>query len=107
MPSQPLPLLKYNLRLPSTVCLYKNRVAVLFVLYQRLAALQIPSHSHSLTAGAIKGESAMQIQAAGTNWYKIGTTAVDATQAAGGGQGHTHTAGMPTNISVYMWKRTA
>ena len=49
----------------------------------------------------------MQIQAAGSNWYKIGTTAVDATQAAGGGQGHTHTAGMPANISVYMWKRTA
>ena len=72
-----------------------------------LSINQIPSHSHSLTTGAIKAESALQIQAAGSNWYKIGTTAVDATQAAGGGQGHTHTAGMPANISVYMWKRTA
>ena len=25
----------------------------------------------------------------------------------GGGGGHTHTAGMPANVAVYMWKRTA
>lgn len=72
-----------------------------------LSINQIPSHTHSFTAGAIKSENAMQHQAAGSNWYKVGTTSVDATAAAGGGQGHTHTAGMPANISVYMWKRTA
>ena len=72
-----------------------------------LSINQIPSYSHSFTSGAIKAEDALQHQASGSSWYKVGTTVVDATVAVGGGQGHTHTAGMPANVSVYMWKRTA
>lgn len=51
------------------------------------------THSHSVTTTA------------STTGAASGSTANNG--AANASQGHTHTAGMPQNIGVYVWKRTA
>jgi len=68
-----------------------------------LTVSQIPSHTHALNYGT---GSAANGTGGAYNLYLQGG-ASETTEARGGGQGHTHTAGMPKNVSVYMWKRTA
>lgn len=68
---------------------------------------EIPEHKHTIYSGY--GETTTtgdafryQTWAASSRGWKndlIGNT--------GGGGGHTHTAGMPANVAIYMWKRTA
>ena len=64
---------------------------------------QIPSHTHELNYGT---GSAANGTGGAYNLYLQGGSS-ETTKARGGGQGHTHTAGMPKNVAVYMWKRTA
>lgn len=62
---------------------------------------EIPSHTHVYYGwyGTAQGSRNCPAVDGSTSTYK--------TRATGGGQGHTHTAGMPQNVAVYMWKRTA
>lgn len=64
---------------------------------------QIPSHTHELNYGT--GSAANGTGGAYSLYIQGGST--ETTKSRGGGQGHTHTAGMPKNVAVYMWKRTA
>lgn len=74
-----------------------------------LTVAQIPSHRHS-TEGASN-----VVTTAGTagGWVGGSQTAFPVvaqdtyTSYTGSGNGHTHTAGMPKNVAIYMWKRTA
>ena len=68
---------------------------------------QIPSHSHGTST--FSGIYSSNFTASNTNNAAglVWNNKTNGSGAAGGGQGHTHTAGMPANISVYMWKRTA
>lgn len=74
-----------------------------------LTVAQIPSHRHQ-TEGANN-----VVTTAGTagGWVGGSQTAFPVvaqdtyTSYTGSGNGHTHTAGMPKNVAVYMWKRTA
>ena len=65
---------------------------------------QIPSHTH-------KYGKAFSVNTVDSDGGGISTHVYDATNdeattvPAGGGQGHTHTAGMPANIGVHVWKR--
>ena len=65
---------------------------------------QIPSHTHvygdywNLSAGSDKKAVA---------WNSITTNQGGKTIATGGGGSHNHTAGMPANVAIYMWQRTA
>ena len=68
-----------------------------------LTVNQIPSHTHGLNYGT---GSAANGTGNAYNLYINGGSATT-TQSRGGGQGHTHTAGMPKNVSIYMWKRTS
>ena len=76
-----------------------------------LTVNQIPSHTHSITNGTMSWPKDGTAAEHGPNnwgtvvWPKV--VGVWATDARGGGQGHDHTAGMPKNVSIYMWKRTA
>jgi len=64
---------------------------------------QIPSHSHSYTHAIADG-----FKYGGGDYGNVRNAQESATTgSAGGGQGHTHTAGMPANVAIYMWKRTA
>ena len=69
-----------------------------------LTVAQIPSHSHSVYY------QSNQV-ATGTGSYRLGTpttnTGSTGVGSTGGDQGHTHTAGMPQNVSIYMLHRTA
>jgi len=64
---------------------------------------QIPSHTHELNYGT--GSAANGTGGAYSLYIQGGSS--ETTKARGGGQGHTHTAGMPKNVAIYMWKRTA
>ena len=64
---------------------------------------QIPAHTHELNYGT--GSAANGTGGAYSLYIQGGSS--ESTQSRGGGQGHTHTAGMPKNVSIYMWKRTA
>lgn len=74
-----------------------------------LTVAQIPSHRHQTegannvvttagTAGGWVGGSQTSFPVVAQDTY---------TSYTGSGQGHTHTAGMPKNVAVYMWRRTA
>lgn len=68
-----------------------------------LTVEQMPAHTHELNYGT---GSAANGTGGAYNLYLSGGSS-EATKSRGGSQGHTHTAGMPKNVSVYMWKRTA
>lgn len=75
-----------------------------------LTVTEIPSHSHNFKYI----DTMAQGNGADTNYRIVrtgsysGTTLHDrAVTSTGGGGGHTHTAGMPQNVAIYMWKRTA
>lgn len=65
---------------------------------------QIPSHTHqygdywNVAAGSDKKAVAYNTATDNTGGRTV---------ARGGGNSHNHTAGMPANVAVYMWKRTA
>lgn len=70
---------------------------------------EIPSHSHNFqyagtSAQGGGSDSNYKVVRTGAYSSSLSNKAVSDT---GGGQGHTHTAGMPQNVAVYMWKRTA
>ena len=74
-----------------------------------LTVNEIPSHSHNFKYSA----NIAQAGGSDTN-YRVIRTGADvsgltnrAVTSTGGGLGHTHTAGMPANVAIYMWKRTA
>lgn len=69
-----------------------------------LTVSQIPSHTHGFvnyfaTSGSDSTRRCAGVVGSDSSSY--------ATTATGGGKSHVHTAGMPANVSVYMWKRTA
>lgn len=64
---------------------------------------QIPSHSHTYTHSYADGYT----YGGGVYQNVRNAQSTVSTGNAGGGQGHSHTAGMPANVAVYMWKRTA
>lgn len=64
---------------------------------------QVPPHTHELNYGT---GSAANGTGGAYNLYLQGGSS-ETTKARGGGHGHTHTAGMPKNVAIYMWKRTA
>lgn len=70
---------------------------------------EIPSHSHNFqyagtSAQGGGSDSNYKVVRTGAYSSSLSNKAVSDT---GGGLGHTHTAGMPQNVAVYMWKRTA
>ena len=68
-----------------------------------LTVNEIPSHNHTYTKTAADGYK----YGSGNLANVVNTTSSANTGNQGGGQGHTHTAGMPQNVAIYMWKRTA
>jgi len=75
-----------------------------------LTVNEIPSHTHGyptgydgflahVTDGTLGKNS---LTGSGSDYVRYRTP-----NNTGGGQGHTHTAGMPANVAIYMWKRTA
>lgn len=68
---------------------------------------EIPEHKHTIYCGY--GETSATGDAFRyQNWAASSRGWKDALIGnKGGGQGHTHTAGMPQNVAIYMWKRTA
>ena len=79
----------------------------------KLTAAQsgLPKHAHNMTiGGTASGGSSMPYCGTGTH-YNAATLDQgpwDASESHTHGlNNHTHTTGMPANISVYAWKRTA
>lgn len=68
-----------------------------------LTVNQIPSHNHSYTKAYGDGYG----YAGGGLPNVRNAESSQSTGYKGGGQGHDHTAGMPANVAVYVWKRTA
>ena len=70
---------------------------------------EIPSHSHNFKYI----DTMAQGNGTDGNYRIIRTGSYTSSQhdravtSTGGGLGHTHTAGMPQNVAIYMWKRTA
>ena len=63
---------------------------------------EIPSHRHSYT----RYDYTVGVPSGSYTAADVGSKTAY-TDYVGGGQGHTHTAGMPQNVAIYMWKRTA
>jgi hypothetical protein len=75
----------------------------------------VPAHSHTVTVNKVGSSNigivtlasggAYYAPVAGTGETLSGSAANNTAKNAS--QGHSHTAGMPQNIGVYVWKRTA
>ena len=74
-----------------------------------LTIAQIPSHRHTYTDAPHLFTERNNSQGAiiCTNQQESTNSMSYWTDYMGGGEGHNHTAGMPKNVSIYMWKRTA
>lgn len=79
---------------------------------------QMPSHTHGFYSSSSHGFASLNTdkdrQGTGIRFATSSTSGAvcwagyaATTASKGGDQGHTHTAGMPANVAVYMWKRTA
>ena len=66
---------------------------------------QIPSHSHGTST--FSGIYSSNFTASNTNNAAglVWNNKTNGSGAAGGGKSHTHTAGNPASISIYMWRR--